>query len=473
MERLQKTGTILPVTAAELKESRLGLGMEKLDRDAFEPEKVYDKVAALGVKWIRLQSGWQKTEQQPGVYDFAWLDAQVDALRQRGLTPWLCLCYGNQLYDPLATQYQGAVGCPPIRTRQAYEAWLRYVTATAAHFAGRVEYYEIWNEPEGCWTWRPQPRPEEYADFCVQTAGAVHAGDAGAKIITGSHYEDTLQSFAAEFAAGSLSVSDAITFHSYQYDERKSIHKAKAFRHLARKMGKPVEVIQGESGSQSQSGGNGALNWVRTDGEMQTKQLLRHTVADLISDVKFTSVFSCVDMAENLDAASDKPITTCGYFGVLGAQFDPKTGKLVGNYFEKPSYYAYRNICAMFGGDIRVEELPVLFCPTASTRVDGLDCPTDRLVYGGFTRQDGSAAFAYWNATDLVTVKGYDGSVSLELYASGDIRLVDPMDGAVYELPDECMIREPYGLIRLQHIPVRDYPLVLLIGDFAKIDRQE
>ena len=65
----------------------MGLGMEKLDRDAFDPEKVYDKVAALGVKWIRIQSGWQKTEKEEGVYDFAWLDSQVDNLLSRGLPP--------------------------------------------------------------------------------------------------------------------------------------------------------------------------------------------------------------------------------------------------------------------------------------------------------------------------------------------------------------------------------------------------
>ena len=46
------------------------------------PEKVYDKVAALGVKWIRIQSGWQKTEREEGVYDFAWLDKVVDNLIQ-------------------------------------------------------------------------------------------------------------------------------------------------------------------------------------------------------------------------------------------------------------------------------------------------------------------------------------------------------------------------------------------------------
>ena len=68
MERLIKLGEIKPVNSANVAGSPMGLGMEKLDRDAFDPEKVYDKVACLGVKWIRLQSGWQKTEN--GLYAF-------------------------------------------------------------------------------------------------------------------------------------------------------------------------------------------------------------------------------------------------------------------------------------------------------------------------------------------------------------------------------------------------------------------
>ena len=102
MERLKKLGTLRCVSSIEVSESPMGLGMEKLDRDAFDPEKVYDKVASLGVKWIRIQSGWQKTEKKEGVYDFSWLDSQVDNLISRGLKPWLCLCYGNSLYDDLA-----------------------------------------------------------------------------------------------------------------------------------------------------------------------------------------------------------------------------------------------------------------------------------------------------------------------------------------------------------------------------------
>lgn len=66
MEGFEKIGCIEPKCAADVAFSRLGLGFEKLDRGAFDPEKAYDKVAALGVKWIRIQSGWARTETRKG-----------------------------------------------------------------------------------------------------------------------------------------------------------------------------------------------------------------------------------------------------------------------------------------------------------------------------------------------------------------------------------------------------------------------
>ena len=80
MERLLKSGKIEPKHSNEVSKSRLGIGFEKLDRDAFNPELAYDRVAELGIKWVRIQSGWAKTEKQRGVYDFDWLDRVVDNL---------------------------------------------------------------------------------------------------------------------------------------------------------------------------------------------------------------------------------------------------------------------------------------------------------------------------------------------------------------------------------------------------------
>lgn len=99
MERLKKVGHIVPKMSGEIKESRVGLGLEKLDRNVFDPNKTYDKVAQLGVKWIRIQSGWKRTEKAPGEYDFAWIDDIVNNLVDRGLIPWICLCYGSEVSE--------------------------------------------------------------------------------------------------------------------------------------------------------------------------------------------------------------------------------------------------------------------------------------------------------------------------------------------------------------------------------------
>ena len=62
MYRLKKIGALRPTPASEISESRLGIGFEKLDRAVFEPERAYDKLGGIGIKWVRIQSGWARTE---------------------------------------------------------------------------------------------------------------------------------------------------------------------------------------------------------------------------------------------------------------------------------------------------------------------------------------------------------------------------------------------------------------------------
>ena len=99
MWNLERIGKLKKGTMAA---QRLGIGFEKLDRAVFEPERAYKKLEQLGVKWVRLQSGWARTEKEHGVYDFSWLDDIVDTLLRFGMQPWICLCYGNALYDDYA-----------------------------------------------------------------------------------------------------------------------------------------------------------------------------------------------------------------------------------------------------------------------------------------------------------------------------------------------------------------------------------
>ncbi|MFW5914935.1 MAG: beta-galactosidase [Planctomycetota bacterium] len=88
---LQPAGTISPSHSEDIPASRLGIGFECLDRQMFDPERTYDRVGELGVKWARVQTGWARCEQQKGEYDFGWLDDIVDSLLERGVQPWFNL----------------------------------------------------------------------------------------------------------------------------------------------------------------------------------------------------------------------------------------------------------------------------------------------------------------------------------------------------------------------------------------------
>ncbi|MDF2926770.1 MAG: hypothetical protein K0R57_5684 [Paenibacillaceae bacterium] len=467
MERLIRAGKVIPKHSSQVAHSRIGIGFEKLDRDVFDPEKAYDKVAQLGLKWVRIQSGWAKTEKTKGAYDFAWLDSIVDNLIRRGLVPWVCLCYGNGLYDERAAQVFGAVGCPPIHTEEAKTAWSRYVEALTSHFAGRVEYYEVWNEPDGVWCWKHGPNASEYGRFVIDTARAIKRGDAAAKVIGGSQCQRNLHYMAEAFETGMGEYIDALTFHEYTAREERVFERVRALRALAGRYNPAIEIIQGESGSQSRSGGSGALRTGAWTPRKQAKQLVRHTLADLISDVKFASYFSCMDMIEALNGivGNKDSYLDYGYFGVLGADFD-ENGVATGDYTPKLSYTALQTVASVFAGDFTVAGLPVLFAPTVSERIFGRDLEEPSVISSGFTKPNGSSAFVYWNPTDLMTTE-FESTVSLQTAAlPGDVKLIDLLDGTVYRFPESMLEATGKHLLTFRNIPIKDYPLLLTFGDF-------
>ncbi len=475
MDRLRKVGTVKPRSSSEIRRSRLGIGFEKLDRDVFDPEKAYDKVAATGVKWIRLQSGWARTEKQRGVYDFRWLDGIVDNLIGRGLTPWLCLCYGNGLYDEEAAKVFGAVGCPPVRTAEQKKAWHNYVKATAEHYRGRITHYEVWNEPDdGTWMWRPAQNGIEVGEFTIATAKAVREADPDAKLIGGAVTAPEIAFLNEAFQTGMGDYIDYISFHEYTSVEIDVFERVKTLQALARRYNPRIGVIQGESGSQSRRGGNGALSEGAWTEEKQAKQLARHTMADLMTGVLFTSYFSCMDMVEALCGEEGNVATYLdyGYFGVLGADFD-ENGRSVGTYTPKPSYYALQTIAALFSDDCEYREMPIILLPQESPgimyrwRYYGKDEARHQIISGGFVKPHGEA-FVYWKPSDIMTTT-FSGTISGQVQSPYEqVQLIDLMDGSVYDIPQGMISRDPYGVFTFTNLPVKDTPLALSFGDFME-----
>ena len=470
MNQLEKIGRLTPKSASEISVSRIGIGFEKLDRGLFDPTLAYDKLGQIGAKWARLQSGWQRTERTRGQYDFAWLDAIVDALRAHGMQPWICLCYGNDLYNPEAQNVFGAVGVPPIFTDDQRRGWAAYVKATVAHFRDRVDHWEIWNEPDSNWCWKHGVNAAEYGRFCADTAAAIRAAQPEATVIGGvvCMFAHTLEYADTALATGMAASIDVLSYHSYDPDETSTVEPVRALRALAQSYNPKIRIMQGETGSQSRSDGHGALAGAAWTPMRQAKQCIRHAVLDLTLGVELSSYFSCVDMAEALNGSNDdvKSRMDYGYFGLLETEFD-ETGFAHGGYRPKPAYYAYQNLCAAFAESPECVDLPILRLVEPSRRMVGHDFD-GAVELHGFRRPNGSAALAYWHPADLMTTD-FESTISFRAtHLPGAIRLIDLLHGGVYAIPD-ALISQSGGEVTLRGLPVTDFPMLLTFGAFADV----
>ena len=81
-----------------------------------------------------------------------------------------------------------------------------------------------------------------------------------------------------------------------------------------------------------------------------------------------------------------------------------------------------------------------------------------------FELANGAHGFAYWQPTPL-------HKVTLDATASFIWRgidkaplLAEPLEGTVEPLPEKCVQQLARGVLRLDHVPLRDTPLFLLDG---------
>ena len=162
------------------------------------------------------------------------------------------------------------------------------------------------------------------------------------------------------FDRGVADAVDAVSFHRYNVDELNALQEIRALRALINRYNPRVQIIQGESGTQSDSRGCGALRGGAWTELKQAKYMLRHRLLDLSSEVVFSSHFSALDMVEALNGIVDDKSSWLdyGYFGLLHADFDDE-GLACGTYSPKMSYYAMQHLTALFRGDVKPTELPI------------------------------------------------------------------------------------------------------------------
>lgn len=464
---LKPIGAFRPRATREIESSRIGVGFETLDRYHFDPERTYPHLAELGAKWARVQTGWNRCEREPGVYEFSWLDEVVDSLLEIGVRPFFNLGFGNLLYTPDAPHDSARGYVAFYYGDEAARAWRAYVSAIAEHFRDRVTFWEIWNEPNAVGFWRPEdPRPADYVRLLAETVPEIRRAVPDATVIGGvfSTVRPAPTAAFAEacFEAGMAEWIDVLCWHPYRsVPEHGYRNEVAGLRRLIARYAPGTGLWQGECGCQSARGGLAEfMDMDHLTETIQAKWVLRRIITDLGLDLGYTQYFHTVDLFDYI--MHDGPSGKNQYMGLLRGE----------DYSPKPSFRALQVLCSLLDGKARQADL-VLF-PRTVREIDYTTRFEIAAVEEATFVRNGRPVYAYWYPSHFdepippqpILIDAWHGAAaSLERPV-----LIDPLTRQVYDLSGTRIgaqsggdVAEPTGKRdgASFRLPLTDYPLLV------------
>jgi hypothetical protein len=238
------TIALLALAAANASAHRfiLGVGTHFIDSPTVQP-RLLNLTRNVEANSVRADTGWRFVETTKGAYRIPppW-DQFVNNARRRGIEPLLILDYGNRFYDD---------GRIP-RSPDAIDGFIRFATFVVKHFAGRVRYYEIWNEwNTGTGGYYPGGRPEDYARLFDAAYPAIKRIEPNSIVLVGgagAGADDWYQQIAR---LGVAALADGIAVHPYVWT-RVNHHSATGSNGPERSV---QQVINIETSMQRLSGG--------------------------------------------------------------------------------------------------------------------------------------------------------------------------------------------------------------------------
>jgi hypothetical protein len=446
---LKKLGQLDTRTTQEIASSDLWVGGEVLDRDYADYHAYKHYLDSLGAKKIRLQSGWAKTEKQKGVYDFAWMDSVVDDAISRGVQPWVQISYGNEIY-PSSGGISLGEGLPT--SDEGLQAFVNYTGALVAHFKGRVNEWEIWNEADHRYN---DAGPEQYAKLYYQTAKKVKEVQPNAKLIGlsiagvgNTEYADFFFNFLKERDA--LHLVDVVTFHGYPRNPDQGFDSVEKLQATVYKYRPGMPMWQGETGSPSSFGSSGALSGHPWTELTQAKWDLRRALAHVGRGYPF-SLFTISEFTYDRQK-----------FSGLNSKGILKVNEDLSIAYAKPAYYAYQNLTALL--DHRMERLTGLPYEVKS------DSSLAVFAYRHKTSQ-APLVFTWINGSiPSDSNKTTQVDVQLSGLTFTDPVLVDLRTGAVYDLPDDGW-QQQGKFVSFSKIPVYDSPVAIAEASLMQIKK--
>jgi cellulase (glycosyl hydrolase family 5) len=172
-----------------------------------------DKTAAalkdVGSRWVRLNVEWGSTEPSPDSYDSWMLDHYDRAVATARAAGQKVLMLVSQ--SPSWASGSSDKQSPP----QNPADYADFVHFLAARWAGRVEAWQVWNEPNISRFWPTGPDPARYTQLLKAAYPAIKSGDPNARVVFGGPSTNDYDFVEGAYAAGAKGYFDVMSTHPY------------------------------------------------------------------------------------------------------------------------------------------------------------------------------------------------------------------------------------------------------------------
>ena len=443
-------GTLRPKSVNEISTSRWTLGCEVLDREYANYDSYKEYLAPLGIKRIRLQAGWARTEKEKGLYDFAWLDHIIDDARSRGLEVLLETSYGNPIYAGGGGRSL-AGGFPT--SDEGLAAWDQWVTTMARRYKDKVGDWAIWNEPSVA-------NPNALFDFTIRTARLIKSeiptAKIGALVLMQSDYAVVGPFLERCKNDNALDLFCGIVYHHYTANPDEPYPAVEKMKAVIRSYSPILKLMQGESGTMSEWGPSGALNKTHWTELTQAKWDARRMLGDLGHDAD-SAVFTIADFEYRTTPWLNGPAP----YGLVKAAGAAKGFKILK---VKMAYYAVQNVVSVFNDSLGCDENF-----NAQTT-----CEKSVSVFGYRFVENGKPLVVFWDdsaapSNDNTTVKAV---FTLQNTVFETPVWVDVITGNAYEIPPENVSVEN-GTTTFKDVPVCDAPTFITDRNNLDLDQNE
>jgi hypothetical protein len=161
------------------------------------------------------QTTWRDLEPTRGTWNWTQLDSVVDGAQARSASVELVLGQTPAWASSLPRQrglYGAGATAPPMRMSD----WTTYVRTVASRYRGRIEAYEIWNEPN--WQGEYYGSPQRLAALTSAAARAIKSVDPQALVVSPSFVvSDTFDNvwLSRFLSSGGADSTDVIAIHGY------------------------------------------------------------------------------------------------------------------------------------------------------------------------------------------------------------------------------------------------------------------